>query len=334
MPRLPDTSGAGCRPGEHPRRAQGSDLLDRNSGEAPDSPLTKDVGVSHAAPGGPCAIRARHAQPSRRYSFSRRRTYRAGSKPSDFNFSLRVYPTLDQKSRKSPSSLLSWVQHLLVRPCLGRGAACRGLAWPTHPMPDVWNTGTCAGELTLSGLGPLHAVRNPGGGTAACCKHWSQAAGARVSPDGSALHLQLKSGARRSPRGDTSRNGARVYLADACGAEGGSYAAVSYAAVPLLGRSLSVTLDLSGVEVRAPLPYSSPWASFAFSFDSACPYSAFLVWMQCCRLSGLDGGGDQGGQLRRRLLLRCQLRVRRSLRRDRSGRGEQARLPRHRAHAD
>ena len=129
-------------------------------------------------------------------------------------------------------------------------------------MPDVWNTGTCAGELTLSGLGPLHAVRNPGGGTAACCKHWSQAAGARVSPDGSALHLQLKSGARRSPRGDTSRNGARVYLADACGAEGGSYAAVSYAAVPLLGRSLSVTLDLSGVEVRAPLPYNSPWASF------------------------------------------------------------------------
>ena len=46
--------------------------------------------------------------------------------------------------------------------------------------------------------------------------------------------------------GQHSRNGARLYLADAC--VEGNYAATDFAAIPLLGKSISLTVDLSAAE--------------------------------------------------------------------------------------
>ena len=120
-------------------------------------------------------------------------------------------------------------------------------------MPAEWSTATCVGDLRVANLGSFAVVRNPGGGSSRCCSQWPEAAGARVSNGGGDLEVQLLPGTRRTADGRaTSRNGARVYLADGCGggAEGDydDYAAVRYAAVPLLGQTLSVSVDLSGVE--------------------------------------------------------------------------------------
>ena len=110
-----------------------------------------------------------------------------------------------------------------------------------------WSTATCVGDLRVANLGSFAVVRNAGGGSSRCCSQWPEAAGARVSNGGGDVEVQLKPGTRRTADGrSTSRNGARVYLADSC-AEG-DYASVSYAAVPLLGQTLSVSVDLSGVE--------------------------------------------------------------------------------------
>ena len=117
-------------------------------------------------------------------------------------------------------------------------------------MPAEWSTATCVGDLRVANLGSFAVVRNPGGGSSRCCSQWPEAAGARVSNGGGDLEVQLLPGTRRTADGRaTSRNGARVYLADGCGGGAeGDYAAVRYAAVPLLGRTLSVSVDLSGVE--------------------------------------------------------------------------------------
>ena len=108
-------------------------------------------------------------------------------------------------------------------------------------MPGSWSHDTCVGQLTMSLRGSLQqkwVVRNRGGGTAACCANHPVAAPARINNDRS---VQLKLEQRADDEG--SRNGARVYFADEC--VEGHYHPDRYAALLLLGKTLSVTLDLS-----------------------------------------------------------------------------------------
>ena len=100
----------------------------------------------------------------------------------------------------------------------------------------------CIGNLIVDGLPQrsMPLVRNTGGGTSVCCSHFVEASPARSSA--AALQLPLP------PRiaGHPNRNAARVYLAEEC--VEGSFADTRYAAIPLLGRTISVTVDLSAAK--------------------------------------------------------------------------------------
>ena len=98
----------------------------------------------------------------------------------------------------------------------------------------------CIGSLATAGLSASSLVRNPGGGTAPCCWMHPIAAPARVA--GAAMQLQLQP---RDPA-KVSRNSARVYLADSC--TEGDYASTTYASPSLLGKTLSLTVDLSAAQ--------------------------------------------------------------------------------------
>ena len=90
----------------------------------------------------------------------------------------------------------------------------------------------CAGVVPIAGQNGssarYHLARHVGGG-----------ASARVSPSG-AIHLHL----RRRHGQSTSRPGSRAYFADRCD-EAGLSDASSYAALSVLGKTLSFTVDLS-----------------------------------------------------------------------------------------
>ena len=90
----------------------------------------------------------------------------------------------------------------------------------------------CAGVVPIAGqngsTARYHLARHVGGG-----------ASARVSPSG-AIHLHL----RRRHGQSTSRPGSRAYFADRCD-EAGLSDASSYAALSVLGKTLSFTVDLS-----------------------------------------------------------------------------------------
>ena len=100
----------------------------------------------------------------------------------------------------------------------------------------------CIGSLATDGLSASQLVRNTGGGTAACCSMHPIAAPASIVGGGDAMELILEP----LEPGKSSRNGARVYLADTC--VEGNYADTSYAAEPLVGKTFSVTVDVSGAE--------------------------------------------------------------------------------------
>lgn len=111
---------------------------------------------------------------------------------------------------------------------------------PARWLTD-WSSAQCVGELAVDvspNRSSMALVRNMGGGTSTCCHMHPEAAPARII-NGSAMHLQLLP---RLP-GVRSRNGARTYLAESCSE--GSYASTRYAAMKLLGATLSVTVDLS-----------------------------------------------------------------------------------------
>lgn len=102
-----------------------------------------------------------------------------------------------------------------------------------------WSHDFCMGSLLTSGFDTDFVLaRNTGGGTANCCAMHPIAAPARAV--GSALQVQLEP----LEAGKETRNGGRVYLADRC--TEGAPKAEDYAAIPLLGRTLSVTVDVSG----------------------------------------------------------------------------------------
>lgn len=103
--------------------------------------------------------------------------------------------------------------------------------WPPYSHAQ------CIGELHTTGVRATQLVRNTGGGTAPCCWMHPVAAPARVS--GGSVQCSLQP----LQRGHTSRNGARVYLADTC--TEGNYDETTYASLMLLGRTLSLTVDLS-----------------------------------------------------------------------------------------
>ena len=119
-------------------------------------------------------------------------------------------------------------------------------SWP--PYSHAQCIGQLATDATRSSwpsststtLSATELVRNTGGGSARCCSMHPVAAPARVF--GGSIQLQLQ------PReaGKSSRNGARVYLAESC-AEG-DFARTVYASTKLLGRTLSMTVDLSAAK--------------------------------------------------------------------------------------
>jgi hypothetical protein len=110
---------------------------------------------------------------------------------------------------------------------------------PTDDWP-AFSHAQCVGDLQVSGLESKALVRNTGGGTSQCCRMFPVAAAARVK--GAALQVPLE---RRKPW-HASRNGARVYLADVC--VEGDYSSTRFASLALLGRTLSLTVDLSAAE--------------------------------------------------------------------------------------
>ena len=109
-------------------------------------------------------------------------------------------------------------------------------------MTGSWSHDTCVGQLTMSLSGSQQqkwVVRNRGGGTSACCANHPIAAPARIQPTDRSVQLKLEQRADD----DGSRNGARVYFADEC--VEGEYHPDRYSALQLLGKTFSVTLDLS-----------------------------------------------------------------------------------------
>lgn len=106
--------------------------------------------------------------------------------------------------------------------------------WPPYSQAQ------CIGDLEVAGLSSptVALVRNMGGGTSQCCSHYPIAAPARVHE----RSLELPLLARRS-RNLPSRNSARVYVADEC--LEGQFRRTRYAALPLLGNTISITVDLS-----------------------------------------------------------------------------------------
>ena len=99
-------------------------------------------------------------------------------------------------------------------------------------VATAWSYDMCLGKLRASGdaAGTSHyeITRTPGGP-------------ARVS--GNALQAGLLP---LDPASGPSRNGARLYLANRC--TEGKPSKEAYAAIPLLGRTLSVTVDLSAAQ--------------------------------------------------------------------------------------
>ena len=103
---------------------------------------------------------------------------------------------------------------------------------------------TCVGALSVSGYNASASlVRRTGGGTSSCCSIHPIAAPARVSDTVMELMLQPRFSTSQS-----SRNGARLYLADEC--VEGSFASTRYAAVKPLGRTLSITVDCNAARTR------------------------------------------------------------------------------------
>lgn len=106
---------------------------------------------------------------------------------------------------------------------------------------DAWSHDQCVGQVSVrhpSGPQQMWVVRNLGGGTSACCHMHPIAAAAKVDSTQQEIHLNLE---RRA--GHDSRNGARVYLADHC--TEGDYQPAHYSALQLLGRTISIDVDLS-----------------------------------------------------------------------------------------
>lgn len=99
-----------------------------------------------------------------------------------------------------------------------------------------WSTEVCIGSIKVNGAGVMQVVRNPGPEAS------PSVAGAKVSGD-SGVALQLKP--RR--QGQSSREGARAYLAKTCD-ESGDFQNTRYAAWRLLGATLSVKVDLTGAD--------------------------------------------------------------------------------------
>ena len=114
--------------------------------------------------------------------------------------------------------------------------------------PATYSYSQCIGDLAVSGgaawqnTGRPQLVRNTGGGTSACCSMHRTAAGARIEGHAFELALEPRDTAGALP----SRNGARVYLADEC--VEGAYSRTRFAAVPLLGRTLAFSVDLSSAD--------------------------------------------------------------------------------------
>ena len=111
---------------------------------------------------------------------------------------------------------------------------------------DGWSRAQCVGTLAFdhkgSAKGSVELVRNPGGGSSNCCSMYPEAAPARVA--GRQFDLRL------FPRENgwvSARNGARVYTADSC-TEGDFADGTRYSALQLIGKTLSVDVDLSAVE--------------------------------------------------------------------------------------
>ena len=102
--------------------------------------------------------------------------------------------------------------------------------------PGTWSYERCMGELQTS-VGRFSLTRNLGGGTSKCCSMHPVTAPSR------AYAATLQVSLLPLEAGKASRNGGRVYLADTCDER--PAAPELYAALPLVGRTISVTVDVS-----------------------------------------------------------------------------------------
>ena len=113
---------------------------------------------------------------------------------------------------------------------------------PTPPLMPSMTMGKCVGAVQVHGFQrPAAVIRNTGGGSASCCHMHPKAAPAGLMEhhDGLELMLLPRTGSSRV----NSRNGARVYLGESC--TEGQYTNAQYGAWKLLGKTLSITVDLS-----------------------------------------------------------------------------------------
>ena len=109
-----------------------------------------------------------------------------------------------------------------------------------------WSQGTCVGAVDVAGMGTWQVVRNPGGGTSACCSMFPIAAAARVERELNKVEVELLP---RKP-GFASRNGARVYFAEDCMED--AFHPQMYAAWQLIGvfHGMSVRSAVCGRDRR------------------------------------------------------------------------------------
>lgn len=157
------------------------------------------------------------------------------------------------------------------------GAATTSSALDETASSHSWSYTQCIGDLAVSGIESRSLVRNTGGGVSECCAIHPVAAGAHVA--GHTFQLALE------PRKDElpSRNGARIYLADEC--VEGAFGQSRYAALPLLGRTLSFTVDLSSAgcgcnAVRTHSPRFAHHSAYSYLCETVIPLSL----SSCCDL--------------------------------------------------
>ena len=106
-----------------------------------------------------------------------------------------------------------------------------------------WSLAQCIGPVALrhtAAMQQKQVVRHPGGSRYGWCTTCLSAAAAQVASGGHEVGLKL------DPRAGSYRPGARVYLADEC--TEGVFNPGHFSNLHLLGRTLSVTIDLSAAD--------------------------------------------------------------------------------------
>jgi hypothetical protein len=113
---------------------------------------------------------------------------------------------------------------------------------PMPPLAPGASMGMCVGRVNVQGMArPSNVIRMTGGGTSFNGHMHPKAAPVGVVAAGDGVELFLLP-RMNNPR-PSSRNGARAYLGDSC--TEGHFSNTDYSAWKVLGKTLSITVDLS-----------------------------------------------------------------------------------------